>query len=115
MLGVLLDSDVEEGGVEPLQSDAHVRDGVQHYLCIQVLYQVMVEAGREGREGGREERGSVRGQEGGEERKERGSGRKRGRGGSPQLSIICLPPSRASYLALLEWLVMMTAVAVVSN
>ena len=50
-LGVLSDSDVEEGGVEPVQGNADVSDGVENYLCIQVLYQVVVEAERE-REGG---------------------------------------------------------------
>lgn len=42
-LGVLSDSDVEESGVEPFESNADISDGVQHYLCIEVLYQVMME------------------------------------------------------------------------
>ena len=57
VLGVLLDSDVEEGGVKPLKSNGDICYGVQHYLCIQVLDQVVVEAGG-GREGGREREGT---------------------------------------------------------
>ena len=39
---VLVDSDVKEGGVKPVQCYADVSDGVQHYLGIEVLYQVVV-------------------------------------------------------------------------
>ena len=48
MLGVLLDSEIEEGGVQPVQGYGDVSDGVEHYLCIQVLYEVAMEAEREG-------------------------------------------------------------------
>lgn len=39
---VLFDSDVEEGGVKPVQSNADVCDGVQDYFCIQVLNKVVM-------------------------------------------------------------------------
>ena len=45
MLGVLFDSDVEERGPQPLQSHRDVSDRVEHNLSIQVLYQMVVEAG----------------------------------------------------------------------
>ena len=52
VLGVLLDSEIEEGGVEPVQSYGDVGDGVQHYLCIEMFYEVAMEAERDGREEG---------------------------------------------------------------
>ena len=45
--GVLPDTDVEEGGVEPAQCHADISDGMQDYLCIEMLYQVVVKAAGE--------------------------------------------------------------------
>ena len=46
---VLLDAYEEESGLEPFQSDRDISDGVQHYLSIQVLYQVSVQTARKKR------------------------------------------------------------------
>ena len=47
MSRVLLDANEEKSGLEPLQSDGDVGDGVQHNLSVQVLDQVTVKtAGR---------------------------------------------------------------------
>ena len=85
MFGVLLDSDVEECGVQPLQSYADVCDGVQYYLCIEVLNQVVVQAAGRGRE-----------RQGGRAINREGSGEIRTLL-THQLSINCVPLSKASY------------------
>lgn len=42
VLGVLLDADKKEGGLEPLQGNGDICDGAEDHFCIEMLYQVGV-------------------------------------------------------------------------
>ena len=68
VLGVLLDADKEEGGLEPLQGNGDICYGAEDHFCIEMLYQVGVQSGGGG---GRREEGGGRGRGRGRGRRER--------------------------------------------
>ena len=72
VLGVLLDADKEEGGLEPLQGNGDICYGAEDHFCIEMLYQVGVQSGGGG---GRREEG------GGRREREREREREEGEGG----------------------------------
>ena len=48
MFWVLHDADVKERRLDPLQCHRHVTDGIEHYLGIQVLNQMVMKTGNTG-------------------------------------------------------------------